>query len=211
MKKILIALGFTMAAMSAQASTLSLAQTGTVTFTTVAGTGNANAAHDVIAGALGGVFGTLSVDSDTTFQATFLGSEAGNINFYVANGSSVAGSDNKTVKIKDTFDFAVSAGDIDFGFYDFSTGVKASNIGDNINKIAYISNDNGDGGFKYFDGNGNPFAFLIGFNDSGSSDGDYDDYVIGVNAVPVPAALPLMASALGMFGVARRKSKAKAV
>ena len=30
------------------------------------------------------------------------------------------------------------------------------------------------------------------------------------SAVPVPAALPLMASALGVFGIARRRNKAKA-
>lgn len=30
-----------------------------------------------------------------------------------------------------------------------------------------------------------------------------------VNAVPVPAALPLMASALGIFGIARRRNKSK--
>ena len=40
-------------------------------------------------------------------------------------------------------------------------------------------------------------------------------YVYGVtyvepSAVPVPAALPLMASALGVFGIARRRNKAKA-
>ena len=31
-----------------------------------------------------------------------------------------------------------------------------------------------------------------------------------VSAVPVPAALPLMASALGVFGIARRRNKSKA-
>ena len=207
MKKILVALGFTMAAMSAQASILSLAPAGPVTFST-ATLACPNCGHDVIAGATGGLFGQLSANFDTSFQATFLGSEAGDINFYVANGTNVMS--NKTTAIGDTFSFDVSAGLVNFGFHDQTTGVGASNLTDYLNKIAYISNDNGDGGFKYFDASGNPFAFLIGFNDSGSLDGDYDDYVVGVNAVPVPAALPLMASALGMFGVARRKSKAKA-
>ncbi len=204
MKKILIALGFTMAAMSAQASTLSLASAGPVTFTT-ATPACLYCGHDVITGATGGLFGQLSVDSDSSFQATFLGSEAGDVNFYVANGTNVMS--NKTTAIGDTFSFDVSAGLVNFGFHDQTTGVGASNLTDYLNKIAYISNDNGDGGFKYFDASGNPFAFLIGFNDSGSTDGDYDDYVVGVNAVPVPAALPLMASALGLFGISRRKSK----
>ena len=59
---------------------------------------------------------------------------------------------------------------------------------------------------------GTAYDFLIGYNDSADINNDYDDYVVGVvNNVPVPAALPLMASALGMFGLSRRKNKAKAV
>ena len=199
MKKLLVVLGFTMTAMSAQASTLSLASTGPVTFTT-ATLGCPLCGQDVITGATGGVFGTLSIDSNASLVATFLGYEASNTNFYVANGLKVMS--NKGTNVGDTFAFDVSAGAIPFGFYDQSTGVSASNINDNINKIAYIKNNG-----SYKDASGNPFAFLIGFNDSGSTDGDYDDYVIGVNAVPVPAALPLMASALGLFGISRRKSK----
>ena len=202
MKKILIALGFTMAAMSAQASTLSLASAGPVTFS-LATLACPICGHDVITGATGGLFGQLSVDSDSSFQATFLGYEAANVNFYVANGTNVMS--NKVTAIGNTFSFDVSAGLINFGFYDLTTGVGASNLTDYMNKIAYITNPVG--GKQYLDASGNPFAFLIGFNDSGSTDVDYDDYVIGVNAVPVPAALPLMASALGMFGLSRRKSK----
>ena len=205
MKKILVALGFTLAAMSAQAATLSLSNLGSVTFTTATSSAT-TAGHDVITGATGGTFGLLSVDMDTIFRATFLGKEAGDVNFYVANGVNVANSANNVASAGDSFEFAVSAGAINFGFNDSSTGVTASNIGDSINKIAYIANNG-----NFIDAaTGNPYAFLIGFNDSGSLDGDYDDYVIGVSAVPVPAALPLMASALGAFGIARRRNKAKA-
>ena len=205
MKKILIALGFTLAAMSAQSATLSLSNLGSVTFTSATSSAPL-ASHDVITGATGGTFGLLSVDTDTTFRVTFLGKEAGDVNFYVANGVNVVNSANNVVSVGDSFQFDVSAGAINFGFNDTTTGVTASNIGDSINKIAYIANDG-----SYIDAaTGNPYAFLIGFNDSGSLDGDYDDYVIGVSAVPVPAALPLLASALGAFGIARRRNKAKA-
>ena len=36
------------------------------------------------------------------------------------------------------------------------------------------------------------------------------DAELSPSAVPVPAALPLMASALGIFGIARRRNKSKA-
>ena len=204
MKKILIALGFTLAAMSAQSATLSLAESGPVVFTTVAGTGSPTGAHDVVVGALGGTFGQLSALNDTTFAVTFLGFEASRTNFFVSNGTSVAGSANFDATVGQTFFFDVAAGVIDFGFR--GPEVTALNTDINNQRIAYITNDG-----SYIDANtGNPYSFLIGFNDGDRSDGDYDDYVVGVSAVPVPAALPLMASALGAFGIARRRNKAKA-
>ena len=204
MKKILIALGFTLAAMSAQSATLSLAESGPVVFTTVAGTGSATGAHDVVVGALGGTFGQLSALNDTTFAVTFLGKEASRTNFFVSNGTSVAGSANNVATVGQTFFFDVAAGVIDFGFR--GPVVTALNTDIKNQRIAYITNDG-----SYIDANtNNPYSFLIGFNDGDEIDGDYDDYVVGVSAVPVPAALPLMASALGAFGIARRRNKAKA-
>ena len=52
-------------------------------------------------------------------------------------------------------------------------------------------------------------AFRLGLHvqSIGGSDGTSESFV---SAVPVPAALPLMASALGAFGIARRRNKAKA-
>ena len=204
MKKILIALGFTLAAMSAQSATLSLAESGPVVFTTVAGTGSPTGAHDIVVGALGGTFGQLSALNDTIFAVTFLGKEASRTNFFVSNGTSVAGSANNVATVGQTFFFDVAAGVIDFGF----RGPEVTALNTNIDnqRIAYITNDG-----SYIDANtGNAYSFLIGFNDGDEIDGDYDDYVVGVSAVPVPAALPLMASALGAFGIARRRNKAKA-
>ena len=86
MKKILVALGFTLAAMSAQAATLSLSNLGSVTFTTATSSAT-TAGHDVITGATGGTFGLLSVDMDTIFRATFLGKEAGDVAMVDTNQS----------------------------------------------------------------------------------------------------------------------------
>ena len=43
-----------------------------------------------------------------------------------------------------------------------------------------------------------------------SSSGSSNDVIKNISTVPVPAALPLMASALGIFGLARRRNKSKA-
>ena len=205
MKKILIALGFTLAAVSAQAATITSGDLQLETRDAIAFTGDA---HDIInvggVDATGGVFGQLSALKDTTFAVTFLGFEAARTNFYVSNGTSVVGSANFDATVGQTFFFDVAAGVIDFGFR--GPEVTALNTDINNQRIAYITNDG-----SYIDANtGNPYSFLIGFNDGDEIDGDYDDYVVGVSAVPVPAALPLMASALGAFGIARRRNKAKA-
>lgn len=197
MKKLLLALTIALSATSAQAEIvnhLSLSSADPVVF--------AGDTHDVITGATGGVFGQLSATQDTNLTVTFLGKEAWNTNFFMFSGSEVGGTSTSVVNVGDSFTFSVAAGLINFGFGGSGTLESASNLNliESVGKIAYIQNDG-----SYKDAQGNPFAFLIGFNDGGSSDGDYDDYVVGVNAVPVPAALPLLASALGMFGIARRR------
>ena len=196
--------GFTLAAVSAQAATITSGDLQLVTSDAITFTGDA---HDIIdiggVDATGGTFGQLSALQNTIFAVTFLGKEAVRTNFFVNNGTSVAGSANNVATVGQTFFFDVSAGVIDFGF----RGPEVTALNTNINnqRIAYITNDG-----TYIDANtNNPYSFLIGFNDNDRSDGDYDDYVVGVSAVPIPAALPLMASALVAFGISRR-NKAKA-
>ncbi len=56
----------------------------------------------------------------------------------------------------------------------------------------------------------NSGALLVGVTGQTGNQGN-DQYIINtVSAVPVPAALPLMAAALGAFGIARRRNSAKA-
>ncbi len=98
----------------------------------------------------------------------------------------------------------VGAGTVDFSFSDDQGG----------------SVTNGDAekpaiGFAILNGNltpvsgpdFGPFDYVLGFNDSSTGDADYDDFVVGVkiSAVPLPASLPLMAAAVGLFTIARRR------
>lgn len=200
MKKILLALGFTVIATSAQAITISnlkLNIYGTnIMFNGTNGVVNTNT----------GMFGQLSATENTTLKFTFLGKEAGNTNYLTLNGLIVTGSGTDIVTTNNSFVSNVSAGVVDFGFTG-SGGLTASNTTNPQKNIAFLNNVAHIG-----DTAGNPYAYLVTFDDGGSTDGDFNDYVVGINeisAVPIPAALPLMASALGAFGIARRRNKAK--
>ena len=56
----------------------------------------------------------------------------------------------------------------------------------------------------------NSGALLVGVTGQTGNQGNDQYTVKTVSAVPVPAALPLMAAALGAFGIARRRNTAKA-
>ena len=201
MKKILLALGFTVIATSAQAITVGNLQLNTYGSTAFNGT------NDVI-NTNTGTFGQLSATQNTTLRFTFLGNEAGNTNSLLFNGFVAAGSATNTATISDSFILNAGTGTVNFGFTG-NGGLTASNTTNPEENIAFLENVD-----SLVDAAGNPFAFLVGFNDGGSDDADFDDYVVGiseVSAVPVPAALPLLASALGAFGIARRRNKQKAV
>ena len=217
MKKLLVALGFALAATGASANIVSggltvIGETPTAIVPTVGDDGWGGNGSALNAGIYtSGNAGTLIANTAGFFEATYLGQVAAFPNQYSHNGMSFFGNNVPQTTIGYT-NTGTSLGGIDV-----SAG----------SKVAFSFIDGGDGstfangqtntavqGFIFLDAavwnaiHSTAYDFLIGYNDSAPVNADYDDYVVGVvNHVPVPAALPLMASALGMFGVSRRKSK----
>ena len=201
MKRVILTLGFMAIATSAQAITVGNLELNTY------GMSNFIGKNDIM-NKTAGLFGQLSSRINATLQFTYLGKEAGNTNSLLLNGLKIANSATNMVSKNDSFLLNVSAGVVDFGFTG-TGGLSAANTTNPDMNITFIENVD-----LMKDSAGNPFAFLAGFNDGGSNDADYDDYVVGISeisAIPVPAALPLMASALGAFAIARRRNSAHSI
>ena len=197
MKKALLALGFTAIATSAQAITVGNLALNTYGSAMFIGTNN-------VINTSTGTYGQLSATAGTTLKFTFLGNEAANINTLLFNDLVVPDSATDTVVINKSFLLNTGSGVVNFGFRDGITALNTTNPEFNI---VYFENVD-----SLTDESGNLFAFLVGYNDNDSIDADFDDYVVGISevtVVPVPAAFPLMASAFGAFGIARRSNRAK--
>lgn len=170
----------------------------------VAQTGNRNV----------GQFGSFSIlgNGGGIFSATYLGNESGYNNKYFQNlnlGNQVMGEDSLGSTISANI---TGPGLIDFGFY--SSGISNSTFknGDLASGVLgfavlkeFVNNQQlvANAGYNNITTLGT-FDFLLGFNDKFNGDADYDDYAVGIkytpNAVPVPSALPLLATAICLFG-----------
>ena len=129
----------------------------------------------------------LLLDEGTLIEVTFLGKEAGAQNYAFSLGGTISNWD----AIGSSYITYVSAGTLDFSF--------SSNLG------TVASNDGTVGGDAAI-GFSSIYAF---FDDSGANgDRDFDDMVVRISVVPLPAGGLLLLTALGGFAAARRKKKA---
>ncbi|OQW70731.1 MAG: hypothetical protein BVN34_01770 [Proteobacteria bacterium ST_bin12] len=148
-----------------------------------------------------GFLGILVANQPSRISFTYLGSESGFNNSFSFLGNMLTESNAPG---DTTASVLVDAGAVNFSFSDDRGGTVANGEAD---KPAL--------GFAILNGNltpvngpdFGPFDYVLGFNDSSNGDADYDDFVVGVriSEVPLPASLPLMAAALGLFTVARRR------
>lgn len=198
-------------AISAAAATLSLVGGGYVTQSLTnapAGTYDLTLGGNVTIGYLtgtvknttAGLASGLSLDGPGYLQYTYIGSEAGNANFSTGTGSvftkaSAVGSSLAA--------FAFGGGLLDFGFATSdpvtSIGSIQNNGGANPNSSDFAI------GFKVADDGQSAFIY---FDDIASGDQDFDDFVVRVNVVPVPAAGFLLLGALGGLAALRRRKTA---
>jgi hypothetical protein len=219
MKNLLVAVSLTLAAVSAHANVVSggLEITGESLFNLTLSDAGWGSIEGIPEGYYtAGMTGTMQARKDGIFTATYLGQAATYANRYVGldGGRAVKGYTNPINGIRNTASVYAAAGSVvDFSFGQdnngdgvFDQSVFANGMVNQASRgIAFFANS-----FGLLDNRGYLFDFLIGYNDSASADRDFDDYVVGVRHVPAPAALPLLATALGMFGLSRRKSKVKA-
>lgn len=139
-----------------------------------------------------GMWGELWALGGRIVEFTYLGQESGYTNKFFSVGGQLLESSaiGQSVSM-----FVNSTQKLDFGFYDANTPATFKNGMQQTNPL----------GFAIMAGN-NGFDYFVGFNDGYVSDADYDDFVVGVKVVPLPAAGLLFGSALlGAVGFGRRK------
>ena len=146
-----------------------------------------------------GYWGALGAKAGQWVSFTYLGNESGYVNKFLSVGDELLETDviGATISI-----FVTSTGLLDFSFRDNKLPVNT--VFANGQQQALPA------GFVVMPGS-NGFDYFLGFNDGASGDADYDDFVVGVSAVPVPAAGLLFGSAILGAGAFGRRKQSKGV
>jgi PEP-CTERM motif len=154
--------------------------------------------------AVGGVIGTLALlggPGEVTY--TFLGKEASNTNtfFGLFDPGATAGQIVTTDLAGTSKTQSNVNGALEFSF-------KTSTPGSLVVSNGWATNTAPT--FAIFDGGTSGYEYILGYSDAGGlNDRDFDDMVIGVNAIPEPQTYALILAGLGVVSfVARRRRQA---
>ncbi|MEM1159469.1 MAG: VPLPA-CTERM sorting domain-containing protein [Pseudomonadota bacterium] len=155
--------------------------------------------------------GGLKIDpagSSAMIRVTFLGKEAGASNSFIELAGTNGTLNNKNSVAGDFIDFADAGGFVDFLFRttnaDQTVGFNPSITNGGVSEFAPLSMSFG----EVFTGSNGRDAVLAFFGD-GRGDNDFDDMVVSIQIIPLPAGVLLLLTALGgLVFVGRRRMTA---
>ena len=151
-------------------------------------------------------YGVFSVTQKYNVTYTYLGSEAGYIDHFVEMVTATGSFVNKPIAantVGDTLTVVDGPGNLKFQF----TSLAPPSVVKNGDIFTAASNPSW-GVLRNATSTVGPFAYILGFNDPGRRDRDFDDMVVGMNLTPIPepSTYALMLAGLGAVGfLARRR------